>query len=208
MYYVCLSALGIENALKQKENHPYAELRLDLVKPSDEQIKQTLADKSTSYIVTCRPGVFSNQENFDKLVLAANNGADYIDVEIEQGKEYIQKLKSKINNSTCKLIVSYHNFDCTPSIEELKEIVEKADDFGADCIKLACMAKFKEDNAKILSLMDLDYCITAFCMGEVGKISRLACVHCGAPFTYVAPNDNTSTAPGQFKLNEILSIKL
>lgn len=210
MYYVCLSALGVENAQSQRDNWSYAEIRIDLVKPTSQQLIDLLADTKVSYIATCRPGNdFNNQQSLEMLVLAAKNGADYVDIEIERDAADIAVLKDVCkNNPHCKLIISYHNFDETPDLDTLDKVISKADSLGADCVKIACKSNSEYDNAKLLSLYVRDENIVAFGMGKIGAITRVASVKCGAPFTYVAPDDGSCTAPGQLSLSKIKSLEL
>ena len=41
---------------------------------------------------------------------------------------------------TCKLIVSFHNYDYTPSVEELLSLVDQIQATGADIVKIATTA--------------------------------------------------------------------
>ncbi len=206
MLYVCLSAQGTENALKQLGNSKYAELRIDLVKPTCNDLEKMLSNKDVSYIATCRPGAFDEPTSIAMLETAIKSGADYVDVEIERGQEIAARIKLACKNTTCKMIISYHNFEETPDFDELQAIVEKCVNYGADCVKIACKVNFPQDNAKLLSLYNLDENIVAFGMGEKGKISRLASLYCGAPFTYVSANFGNATAPGQISEKEISNL--
>ncbi len=113
--YVCLSAEGVANALRQLGDEKCAELRIDLVKPTLDQMKDILSKYSdVKFIVTCRPGVFDEETSLQYLETAAKCGAKYIDVEIERGAEVAARMKMACENSDCSLIISYHNFDTTP----------------------------------------------------------------------------------------------
>ncbi len=204
MYYVCLSAEGIENANRQLDDELCAELRVDLVKPSMDEMKKFLADhKDVRFIVTCRPGVFDEETSLQYLETAAKCGAAYIDVEIERGKDVAARLKKACEGTECRLIISYHNFDCTPHKYELLDTIDRAKKWGADKVKIACNVPNQESNSALLSL----YCerdnIIAFGMGRLGKISRLASLWCGAEFTYVAADWGNATAPGQLTISEM-----
>ena len=43
--------------------------------------------------------------------------------------------------------------------------------------------------------------LISFCMGEIGKHSRILCLYLGSPFTYVSLGK--PIAPGQFSLDEV-----
>jgi len=203
MLYVCMSSEGVDNALLQLGNEKYAELRIDLVRPSVDELKQMLANSEISYIATCRPGVFDEETSLKYLEIAAQNGAHYIDVEIERGTEVALRLKKACENTACKLIISYHNFQNTPSQADLLSIIDECKSRGADIVKIACKVNTSVDNSVLLSLYSQRENVVAFGMGALGKVSRLASLGCGAEFTYVASDNGEATAPGQFTVSEM-----
>ena len=203
MLYVCLSSEGVDNAMKQLGREKCAELRVDLVKPSMEEMRKLLADKGMSYIVTCRPGVYDEETSIQYLENAAKWGARYIDVEVERGKEVASRLADACAGTECSLIISYHNFDETPPQKELVFIIDKCIQHRADIVKLACRVNTVADNAVLMSLYTMRGNIVAFGMGPLGKIARLASLKCGAAFAYVASDSGEGTAPGQFTVSEM-----
>ena len=70
-------------------------------------------------------------------------------------------------------------------------------------IKIVTTAKTEYDVPKILCLYSKasGLSLVAFCMGEIGKISRVICLYMGSPFTYVSLGK--PIAPGQYSLREI-----
>lgn len=207
MLYVCLSADGVDNAMQQLGNNKCAELRVDLVKPTTDQIISLLSDESRHYIVTCRPGVYEPDADISILETAALNGADYIDLELERAPEYAIKLRRAcLLSKKCRLIISYHNYETTPDAGILKGIIKYCKELGADIVKLACKSNSVSDNARILGLYGEYNDIVAFCMGETGKITRAASIMMGAPFTYVAADNGQPTAPGQLTINQVKRI--
>jgi len=204
MLFVCLSAEGVENALRQLGNEPCAELRIDLVKPTLDEMKAIMTQHpDVWFIVTCRPGVFDEETSLQYLETAAKCGAKYIDIEIERGAEKAARLRKACEGTDCKLIISYHNFECTPTQAELSMTIADCQQHGADIVKLACMVNVATDNATLLSLYNIHTNIVAFGMGNLGKISRLASLGCGAKFTYVAPDNGNGTAPGQLTVSQM-----
>ncbi len=205
MLYTCLSAKGFDNCLKQLGENKFAELRLDLTEFDSDQLSEFMK-KQVSFIVTCRPGVFTESKRILLLKQAIKEGADYIDIETESDDETISELRKACEGTKCKLIISYHNFNDTPTVLEFDNIIKKCKDQGADIVKLASKVNSKADNAIILSLYSRYNNLVAFGMGADGAITRIASIYCGAPFTYVASNDGCSTAPGQFTLDKILQL--
>ena len=90
-------------------------------------------------------------------------------------------------------------------MRELLEIKKNMSIFSKN-IKIVTTAKSLVDSTKIMSLYNPDNRINliAFCMGEVGRHSRILCLYLGSPFTYVSLGK--PIAPGQFSLDEVKSI--
>lgn len=154
-----------------------------------------------------------------RLVRAIEAGARYVDVELEAEKQMSKRVRQAAHENGTIFIRSYHNFDGTPSSEELQSIVEKCVYHGADLVKIATMAHSQEDADRVLGLYDwcrqegaapdrriaslADGAMVAFCMGEAGKTSRLECLRRGAPYTYAALNAEEVAAPGQWTAEDM-----
>ena len=107
----------------------------------------------------------------------------------------------------CDVIISYHNYEMTPELGELEQIMNKCFEFGADIAKIATLVNVNRDNSKILSLYKAPGRLVAIGMGELGKISRIVAPFLGAEFTYASLTDDNPTAPGQIsyiKLNKYI----
>ena len=114
-----------------------------------------------------------------------------------------KRLRRKAAESGTIFIRSYHNYEYTPSAEELHDIVGQCRRFGAEVAKIAVKAKSPEDVATVESLYESypEGTLLAFCMGEEGKRSRVDCLRLGAPFSFAALGDKT--AEGQMQLAEM-----
>jgi 3-dehydroquinate dehydratase-1 len=111
---------------------------------------------------------------------------------------YIKKTKTPI-------LVSWHDFTKTPSITALVQKY-KAMKKISNHIKIVATAKSTKDTVSILSLYKKQgKGLIAFAMGDFGRISRILCLHLGAPYTYVSLGK--PVAPGQFSLDEIKSLQ-
>ena len=132
-------------------------------------------------------------------------GAAFVDVALETDPHLLKDLlKSRRKNS--KVILSYHDFRSTPSLETLRKIRDRGFRLGADIVKIATTCNKMEDNLVILNLLmdsakSQKPCI-ALCMGEKGRISRLLASACGSYIIYLAPDGKNRTAPGQLTLDE------
>jgi 3-dehydroquinate dehydratase type I len=139
---------------------------------------------------------------------AMDLGVDFVDVEIRTERSLLQKLIA--NKKRTQVILSFHDFQGTPSLKELKRICDRMTRWGVDIVKIVTFARSWEDNLLMLSL--IPYArkrgqeIVAFCMGEKGRMSRIFAPLMGAVWTYTALNKNRTSAPGQLTIQELKKI--
>lgn len=150
----------------------------------------------------------SNEERIELLKHAIKNNAKFVDIELKEGKNLeLVKYRNEIG-STTKIIVSYHDFEKTPEIDELIDVVEKELKIG-DIAKFATFSHSKEDTLKILNLMNrYSGKIIAIGMGESGKLTRVLGLNFGSILTFASMGGKAS-ALGQVdvkKLKEILKL--
>jgi len=95
----------------------------------------------------------------------------------------------------------------------LADILAEQIDSGAHIGKIVTVAHDRFDVLKVLNLLekaaDKNFPLCAFCMGETGRLSRIASIFFGGFMTYGALNEAQATAPGQLsvsKLNEVLKM--
>ena len=128
------------------------------------------------------------------------------DIEAEADKDMHDAVAISAISNRCRLIVSHHDHEQTPDNHELCARANHCLGLSADIVKIVTTAQCPEDNARILALYSEYPDLIAFAMGEKGKISRIACLYAGAPFTYAALNDSEPTACGQLSSERILTI--
>jgi 3-dehydroquinate dehydratase I len=181
------------------------EIRIDLCALDTAKVHEIFASHK-NLVATCRPDHCSDTERAELLKTAIKSGARYVDVEIESDKAFIDEMKRVAADNKCDLIISYHNFDATPSQKELETIVAECFLLGADVAKIACMVNNHNDNAAILSLFQMKKRLVALGMGEKGKITRVVSPLLGAEFTFASPDQGEGTAPGQITTERMKSI--
>lgn len=110
---------------------------------------------------------------------------DLVDIEISSDRINSEVIElAKTQNK--KVILSYHDFEKTPTIAYLKNQAEKACELGCDILKIAAMANNMEDVQRLLN-----FCsnwnktkISVMSMGYFGAMSRLAGFLFGSCLTY------------------------
>lgn len=191
-----------------------AEIRLDRCPLDIEEIESLFSSSDTPLVATCRvvdDGNGTWEEAEEKLTAAVEAGAAFLDLEIEAPKEVGKRLRRACTEYGTTMIRSSHFFAGTPSDDVLRNTVEKCRKFGGEIVKIAAMAKYGEDVARVLELYSQEQTsqrqaeLIAFSMGETGRASRLECLRLGSPFTYAALNDNEAAAPGQWTYSEMIA---
>ena len=196
MICISITSTDFSECERAVRSSQMAELRFDIMQLQPAQL-QALLQGSTPIVATCREGVYAQGERMSLLKYAIEHGAALVDVEVEADEAYRKALVEFAKKHGCKVIISYHNFEGTPSVAELKNIISTCRSMGADVVKLITTAHTAQDSARVLSLYETEKDLVAFAMGEAGKITRLACLYLGAPFTYASMGAGKEAAKGQ-----------
>ncbi|MGL4956907.1 MAG: type I 3-dehydroquinate dehydratase [Bacteroidales bacterium] len=204
---ICLSitSSNFEQCQNLLQGSRMAELRLDLMQLPLEQV-QALLQMGITCVVTCRPCTHLSISPLAYLRYAIQQGAKYVDIELEASEEQRLALIAEARKYGCRVILSYHNFSGTPCLEDLRSIVAQCRAMGADIVKLITTAQHSHDVARLLSLYEGESNLIAFAMGALGQISRFACLHLGAAFTYVSADKETEAAPAQLTQSQAQSL--
>lgn len=187
----------------------FVEIRVDYLSQINFSImKEAIKERIDRCILTCRAksegGEFKGSEEERQKVLLnlSKFKPAYMDIELSLAQNN-PELLSSIKNSEASIILSWHNFEKTPSFQFLKSTLDKAKPLGK-IVKIVTMAKDFSDNISILNLYkhSKPNKLIAFCMGDKGQISRILCPILGSPFTY-ASLPGSSTAPAQIMVKEL-----
>ncbi len=143
--------------------------------------------------------IFTCRGRLDLIKPADDFGFDFIDVELKS----LRRHRLKLNRA--KLIVSYHNFDRTPSLKNLQGLVIKMRSFNPEICKIATMIKSEHDLKTLWQLLlnkKSSEKLIVIGMGEKGKLSRVLFPLCGSYLTYASFNRSVS-APGQIEIKRL-----
>ncbi len=204
---ICVSIANITFSELNKIISEFAmiELRLDLLNFSNEEYKQILS-VGIPVIATFRTDALDDDYKINKLKTLIDLGVKYIDIELDASKYLVGKIISYAQSKKSKIILSYHNFNKTPYQTELEKIIEEGKNLGVDYIKIVTLANNNTDVERVLDLYKKHKNLIAFCMGEIGKKSRIESVNLGAKFTYAALSEKKQTANGQYTYTEMQKI--
>jgi len=208
---ICVSIgnLDVEECLKRLRFLDFAEIRLDMMEIDVSSVERIFS-MPLKLIATCRPGRHSNSLREKFLLTAIESGAAYVDIEINSSDKLKTKIIQRATQNKTKIILSYHDFNKTPKLSFLKNIVLKSFLSGADFVKIACMVHCCADNLRLLNLLDINgkYSgrIVVVGMGKIGRVTRVASVLLGSPFNYSFFDGDDSMAPGQLGMRKFKKI--
>ena len=138
----------------------------------------------------------------DALLKAIELGAEIVDIELSTKglADVVALIKKK-----AKCLVSSHDLSGTPSLDSLKEIVERQAAAGADICKIVTTANSFDDNLKALQLITAfpKEKIVSFAMGPLGSVSRILCPLVGGYFTYASMEEGKESAYGQIAVKDL-----
>lgn len=184
------------------------------------ELKEILGKKELiTTIRTTNEGGESNGDRFpysETICKILSEGkTDYIDVEIHRGKEIVSAVVEEAKANGVKVIGSYHNFEKTPSEEELTAILEEARELGVDIGKAACMPAGTdeeqwEDVMRLLSATEKmsaaypEFPLITMSMGKAGEMSRLYGGLYGSTVSFGCAG--RASAPGQIELDAMTAV--
>lgn len=138
----------------------------------------------------------SEEERIGELLRAVGLGANIVDIELNTPRlvELVSEIKGK-----AECLISYHNLEGTPPLEEMKDIVRRQRQAGADICKVATTAHSLPDNVAVLELIRefRDLKVVSFAMGWAGQLSRVLCPLVGGYYTYASIEEGKESAAGQ-----------
>lgn len=215
---ICVSVAGetvdqaIDIAKHSETLADIIEIRLDSL--SQPEVEPFMKNLTKPLLFTNRPqwegGSFKGSEasRIGLLQEAIESDCALVDLELNSAPELrAELLDVLLKHPGTAMIISWHDFSGTPSNEELGEILQQQMESGAHVGKIVTMAKSFEDVLKILNLQTLaaenNFPLIAFCMGQMGMVSRLSTLRLGGFMTYAAPDGGNESAPGQLEVTTL-----
>lgn len=193
--------------LKRMPPGSLAEIRLDLIEDLTDANVRQLFSMPLRLVATCRPGKIADSERLRLLSLAIRSGASFVDVELESSADLKNSIAEAARKSGCKMVISFHDFQQTPSREVLLEKIGSCFAAGANLAKIACQTNTSQDAARLLGLLDSRRPLIVAGMGPCGPITRVAGPLLGSVWTFASLEGRTETASGQIsapRLEKIL----
>ncbi|HET6491244.1 MAG TPA: type I 3-dehydroquinate dehydratase [Syntrophales bacterium] len=192
------------------------ELRIDRIEKPD--LPMLLYAGKGRILVTNRRreegGFFARSENRRMALLheAVGLGAGIVDIEAGTGPGAVNALAGSIRakGGKTRLIVSHHDMKGTPTLRTLEKRLKTCRLLGADIVKIVTRANAVEDNLRVLEIipqaLGMGQDIAAFCMGDKGRLSRVAAPLLGSCISYASLEEGAESAPGQLTADQMRSV--
>ena len=215
---ICVAITASSNkktldTIRQLQSHsPYLlEFRLDYMneKPDLKTIRESTNTKLiATYRRTDQGGVLEcpEPERIKLLLEACDTGFNYLDLAITTPN--LSKVIDEVHTRGAEVIVSYHDFEGTPSNENLQSILGEIMEKKADICKIIGTATSPRDNLTYLNIVheNPETRLVSFAMGKDGLMSRIFSPLHGAEYTYASAETGMESAPGQLTIVELIQI--
>ena len=189
----------------------WTEVRLDYLEEAAPDLNRLFRSLPGPVIATNRLAAEGGRWQGDEagrlalLSEALNLGVTCLDLELAADASLRRKVWERRGKT--RLILSWHDFAGTPDTLRLEAVLEEMLAAEADIVKLVTLAREPADNLRLLSLIPKARSrgkeIIAFCMGPVGKWSRIASPLLGSWLTFAPFSKTGASAPGQLTVNDM-----
>ena len=131
---------------------------------------------------------------------------DMLDVEMFRDQQVVKNTLKLAHDKKVLIVMSNHDFQKTPSEDEIVKRLLKQDELGADILKIAVMPQSKQDvftlmNATLKVSQQSKKPLLTMSMGKLGTISRIATANMGGSFSFGMIGE--ASAPGQIDVTQL-----
>lgn len=190
--------------------YEYFEIWLDYINDLDELFIKIIMEKLAEKLI-----IVFRRKNLEETKISFEDRMDIIsvfkssrillDLDIFNQKKELDYLQKKALD--LKVIVSYHNYEETPSDEKLNEIIDTMKIYNPFIFKIATYCNNQKDALRLLSLLlaikkeDVKCIILG--MGQLGIVTRIFGSFWGNEMIFAPKEDSQKSAQGQLTKNEL-----
>lgn len=188
----------------------FYEVWLDYIKDLDEKFVASLAKKFKGKIIF----VF-RRKNLEPIRLTMDKMQNlislllkfdvFLDLDFLTQHEELEFLRK--NHTKAKLILSYHNYKETPSLDYLENLINKMKRYHPDILKVSTFCQREEDSLNLLNLLlrlrgqRLKYIVLG--MSGVGLITRIFGTIWGNEMSFTPQDLKERSAEGQITKEQL-----
>lgn len=198
---------------KYKSKYDYFEIWLDYIQDLDTEFVKSLSKIHKEKLIVLFRRQKLEKPTMDKAlkhsILSALDGSEtLVDFDIKTQKNdvlYVASQKLKLS-----LILSYHNYELTPSDKFLNTVLKDMKKYSPAIYKISAFCKTETDAIRLLHILvrlqkEHKQCIILG-MGECGIYTRICGMLLGNVFSFAPDNIADASAPGQLTRKELLDI--
>lgn len=186
------------------KGYDFYEVWLDYIKDLDNEfiIKISKHFKDKLILVFRRQNLETIKLGFDKrseIISLLSKFNVFLDLDFLTQYEELEYIKQR--NINIKLILSFHNYKETPSVDHLKNLINKMKRYSPEIFKVSTFCKTEIDALNLLNLVlilkaqKLKYIVLG--MGEKGFIARIFGTIWGNEMIFAPQTLSKKSAPGQ-----------
>lgn len=195
------------------KGYDYYEIWLDYIKDLDNDFITSVSKKYKGKLIF----VFRRQ-NLEKIKLSFEKRLEmisllskfnvFLDLDFLTQYEELEFVKQK--NLGIKLILSFHNYKETPSLDHLKNLINKMKRYIPEILKVSTFCKTEIDALNLLNLIlmfkeqKLKYIVLG--IGEKGFITRIFGTIWGNEIIFAPKTLSEKSAPGQLTKKQLEDI--
>lgn len=213
---------AIEQAkiIAENSNADIAEFRIDLLDFASDNKAVIALGKELNQILKNKPLIATIRTANEGGQLKVSD-ADYekiysaylkqpfmqlLDIEMFRDSGSVKRLTQLAHKNKVLVIMSNHDFDKTPTQQDIEQRLLKQDQLGADVLKIAVMPKSKQDvftlmNATLNVSQKTPKPLLTMSMGRLGTISRIATANMGGSMSFGMIGE--ASAPGQIDVKQL-----
>jgi 3-dehydroquinate dehydratase-1 len=199
---VIFSSAGLDRAVRMRKPPDLFELRLDRL------LNTAIGPLPAPLIITARDSREGGANNLSAarrraLLLEFLPRAKYVDIELRSARALHSVLESASENNV-RTILSFHDFETTPSASRLDQIASQARSLGAAIVKVATKTDTVAQLDRLLDFWERQRPardVVAMGIGKLGRASRLELARRGNILNYV--HLGSPAASGQLSIQEL-----
>jgi len=199
---VIFSRADLERASRIRRPPDFFELRLDRLPNT------AIGQLSAPVIITARDPREGGANNLPArrrraLLLEFLPRAKYVDIELRSARA-LQFVLRAASETAVGTIISFHDFEATPSIARLDDIVSRARSLGAAIVKVATRTEMPAELDRLLDFFERHRPtgnVVAMGIGKLGRTSRLELARRGCSLNYA--HLGSPAAAGQLSVRDL-----
>jgi 3-dehydroquinate dehydratase I len=205
---VIFTRADLRQAVRMRKAPDLFELRLDALFPRNKELIAAIGKLRAPLIITARhprEGGSNQLATRERraLLLRFLPHAAYVDIELRSARTFAAIL-GEARAKNIRTIVSFHDFDETPSRARLEEMARSAQSLGADFLKIATRTDTPAQMARLRDFLRrprMRTRISVMGIGRLGRISRLDFARRGSILNYA--HLGSSQTEGQLSIAQL-----